>query len=86
MLEDTFLSNYNNIMFLDDDKNILLENMKSIITLEEFKNISYQEIKFDYFSNNLYIWTDEIIIKLFKTLSNYSIRNNCIGTSDFIFI
>lgn len=55
MLEDTFLSNYNNIMFLDDDKNILLENMKSIITLEEFKNISYQEIKFDYFSNNLYI-------------------------------
>jgi len=86
MPEDTILSKYNNIMSLDGDKNILLENMKSIMTLEEFKNISYQEIKFDNFPNNLYVWTDERIIKLFKTLSNYSVGNNCIGTYDFIFV
>ena len=87
MPTNTFLiRNYNNIMSLDGDKNVLLENMKSIMTLEEFKNISYQEIKFDNFPNNLYVCTDERIIKLFKTLSNYSVGNNCIGTYDFIFV
>ena len=82
--EDITLKKY--IMSLDDDTNILLENMKSIMTLEEFKKIPYQEIKFDNFTNNLYVWTDERIIKLFRTLSKYSIKSNCIGTYDFIFV
>ncbi len=86
-LNTSFIYDYLIKQYETKDKNILLENLSSFMTLDDFKNMAYTEITTNntQFNSNLYIWTNDKIVELFKILSKYKI-DNCNGLDNFIFI